>query len=69
MARPCNCAGRRRGTTKRVEPKGTKNDGKATSYEQSFVLHTPAGKTQKFNSRLEADAARVRAGGGVVRRS
>jgi hypothetical protein len=33
---------------------------------QAFTLTTPAGRMQSFGSRLEADAARVRAGGGTV---
>lgn len=34
---------------------------------QSFALDTTDGRTQTFGSKLEADAARVRAGGGRLR--
>jgi hypothetical protein len=33
---------------------------------QAFSLTLPSGRVQSFGSRLEADAARVRAGGGTV---
>lgn len=33
---------------------------------QSFTLRTSDGRTQKFGSRLEAEAAKVRAGGGSI---
>lgn len=34
--------------------------------QQSFALKTSDGSTQRFSSRLEAQAARVRAGGGTI---
>ena len=67
----CNC-----GKTKRPAGmrKGNKKDtpnypvpAKATGQRQSFRLTTTDGKTQTFGSRLEASAARVRAGGGTIR--
>lgn len=33
---------------------------------QSFTLRTGDGRTQSFGSKLEADAARIRAGGGQI---
>lgn len=38
-----------------------------TPTQQSFALTTRDGKTQTFGSKLEADAERVRRGGGSVR--
>lgn len=37
------------------------------SKTQSFELKTRDGRTQSFSRRLDADAARVRAGGGTIR--
>jgi hypothetical protein len=34
---------------------------------QNFTLQTRDGGTQSFGSKLEADAARIRAGGGEIR--
>jgi len=69
----CNC-GKKRPTG--MSP--SKRDQRAASYpipatkkasgqRQSFRLTTTDGKTQTFGSRLEASAARVRAGGGTIR--
>lgn len=44
------------------------SDQEGTTRTASFVLQTIDGRTQAFGSRLEADAARVRAGGGTIRR-
>lgn len=56
----CNC-GKRKGT-------GTKTTGKGTKKIEEFVLQTEDGRTQTFGSRLEAVAARERAGGtGTIR--
>jgi hypothetical protein len=38
-----------------------------TGMTQSFQLQARDGSTQSFGSKLEADAARVRAGGGEIR--
>lgn len=38
-----------------------------TGMTQSFQLQARDGSTQSFGSRLEADAARIRAGGGEIR--
>ena len=41
---------------------------KASGTTQQFALERVDGRTQFFGSRLEAEAAKVRAGGGTVRR-
>ncbi len=38
-----------------------------TGMTQSFQLQARDGSTQSFGSKLEADAARIRAGGGEIR--
>ena len=38
-----------------------------TGMTQSFQLQARDGSTQSFGSKLEADAARIRAGGGTIR--
>lgn len=38
-----------------------------TAVSQSFALDTTDGRTQTFGSKLEADAARIRSGGGSLR--
>ena len=54
----------------KVESKSVPNTRpkKASGTTQQFALERTDGKTQIFGSRLEAEAARVRAGGGTVRR-
>lgn len=44
-------------------PKTSANSGAV----QQFVLTTSSGRTMSFGSRLEANAARVREGGGTIR--
>lgn len=56
--RPCNCGGRRR---------GGKQDGDGDK-KQRYTLTTTGGRVMTFGSRLEADAERVRRGGGTVKR-
>lgn len=58
--RPCNCGGRRSGKS----GKETKS-----SERQRFTLETQDGRTMSFGSQLEAEAARVREGGGNIRRA
>lgn len=53
MTMGCNCG-------KKKRPHGPKP-------EQSFVLMMRDGKTQHFVRRLDAEAARVRAGGGDIK--
>lgn len=54
---------------KTAEEKSAEKDSKSTGTTQKFALVSPTGATQTFGSRLEADAARVRAGyRGTVRR-
>jgi len=53
----CNC------NKKKTPPTGAIT----ASATQSFVLTTRDGKTETFASRLEANAARVRRGGGTIR--
>lgn len=57
----CNCGGSR----PRPTPATTKEapEPVSTGQVQSFQLVMEGGRTQVFGSRLEADAARVRAGG------
>lgn len=58
MARkPCNCGGRR----------GGKRESASGGKRERFTLNTRNGKTLTFGSRLEAEAARVREGGGSIR--
>jgi hypothetical protein len=40
--------------------------GAGSGATQSFTLQTADGRTQTFGSRLEAQAERVRAGGGTI---
>lgn len=58
--RPCNCGGRRSGKSGRETKSGTR---------ERFALETRDGRTMTFGSQLEANAARVREGGGSVRRA
>lgn len=39
---------------------------KGSGAKQKFTLQTSSGKTAQFGSKLEAQAARVRAGGGTI---
>lgn len=45
---------------------GPATDDDAGKSRQRFTLRTSSGRTQVFASRLEAEAARVRAGGGSI---
>lgn len=54
----CNCGKRTPRTPPPPPPTGT-----AADKTQTFTLTTPDRRTQTFGSRLEATAARVRAGG------
>lgn len=56
----CNC-GKRRGT-KRDSSGSDKTQGST----QTFTLVTNDGRTQTFGTRLEAKAAKIRAGGGRI---
>ena len=57
----CNCGKNKKplGTKAPTPPPDPKGSTKTT---QTFALDTPDGATQTFGSRLEAEAARVRAG-------
>lgn len=70
----CNCKDRTKplGPNKTVTPAATTRKMKSATppplgKKQSFTLETRDGKTQTFGSRLESEAARVRAGGGTIR--
>lgn len=69
---PCNCG------KKKVAPTGSTQTaavsdassaqaGTSTPVRQSYTLTTTSGRTQTFGSKLEAEAARRRSGGGTVR--
>mgnify|MGYP000911934271 CR=1 FL=1 len=59
----CNC-----GKTQPPPPPPPPTETAAKT--QSFSFIPPSGRTQVFGSRLEAEAARIRAGGaGTIRRS
>lgn len=53
----CNCRGRSKPTGMGTKP---------APRTQKFILQTKDGKTQSFGSQLEAQAARIRAGGGTI---
>jgi hypothetical protein len=59
----CGC---NKGSSKDTTPKTEEQSGKT---QQSFRLELPTGQSLTYGSRLEAEAARVRSGGGgtVVR--
>lgn len=57
----CNC---NKGKSQRKT--GTEQDT-SQGTTQSFALDRRDGSTERFGSRLEAEAARIRAGGGQVR--
>lgn len=76
----CNC-GKNRKTRQTPTPTGSrkipdgptqapqpssKANSSVTKAAQSFELRTTTGKTSTFGSRLEARAARKRAGGGTI---
>lgn len=48
-----------------ARPTGSTASGASKGSTQSFTL-TASGRTQSFGSRLEAEAARVRLGNGVI---
>lgn len=71
----CNCgknkkkqtmpAGFKGGAKQAPKPQGTQS-APAQGRSQSFELRTPQGSTAFYGSKLEAQAARLRAGGGTI---
>jgi hypothetical protein len=55
----CNCGGKKPTSTRTTKPP-------TTGTTQQFTLTTTSGRVQSFGSRLEAEAARVRDGGGSI---
>jgi len=55
----CNC---RKGAKKTTSTSGQDQQAEAKSMTQTFAFIPPTGPRQSYGSRLEAEAARVRAG-------
>lgn len=49
------------------QPQASGTDTSTKGATESFTLQDRNGRTQSFGSKLEANAARVRAGGGTIR--
>lgn len=62
----CNCSKSRKPAGAR-KPPATGSGSASSGDKQTFVLEHTSGRAESFGSRLEAAAARVRAGEGTIR--